>query len=681
MISWLTSQISKAKKKMFFIFFALACHQSFSQNSNQNNKEIDSLMNVLKTTLNDTNRVITLNELSRRLFQTSTLEESEKYTNEALRLAEELAFKKGMADASRNMGIISRIKGYHEDALKNLKTSLKIYEEIGYKNGISNCYASMALTYKLLGRYEEAIQYDNASLKIKEEIGDKKGMCTLNGNIGVVYRLMDNYPEALKSQFAALKIAKELGDKGSIAGCYGDIGTIYGAMKNNDEALKYFSECLKMSLEIGNKPAAVNMYNYIGLIYKDLNNYSEALTNIQTALKISEETQNKDGIATCYSSLGTLYYLQGNYSESLKYELDFLRLMEELGNKGSIAIGLSSIGKTYIFLNDYSKAKEFLLYGLSLSNEIGSKAGIERAYMGLSTLDSVLGDYCQALEDYKLYTIYKDSLLNENNSKQIAQIRAQYESEQKDKEIELLNKENDIQQLQLKKQKQTKNYFIAGLILFVILSFFIYWNYQTRQKLKLLTLRNKIASDLHDDIGSTLSSISIFSQMATEGSKEVKPMLETIGDSSRKMLDAMADIVWTIHPENDKFEKIIMRMRSFAYELLGAKQIDFRFVADSNISNIQLSMEARRNLYLIFKEATNNLVKYSEATHAMFTIKEEKDKLLMLIKDNGKGFDSNRQTQGNGIKNMKKRASEMGAMLQIDSVPGNGTAIQLELAV
>jgi len=166
-----------------------------------------------------------------------------------------------------------------------------------------------------------------------------------------------------------------------------------------------------------------------------------------------------------------------------------------------------------------------------------------------------------------------------------------------------------------------------------------------------------------------------------EESKEVKPMLQTIGESSRKMLDAMADIVWTISPENDQFEKIILRMRSFAYELLGAKKMEFRFVADKNIADIKLPMEARRNLYLIFKEATNNMVKYSGAHKAMFSLKEENDKLVMLIKDDGKGFDNNKVSEGNGLKNMKKRADEMGAILMIDSIPGNGTTIKLELAV
>jgi signal transduction histidine kinase len=135
--------------------------------------------------------------------------------------------------------------------------------------------------------------------------------------------------------------------------------------------------------------------------------------------------------------------------------------------------------------------------------------------------------------------------------------------------------------------------------------------------------------------------------------------------------------VWTINPENDNFEKIILRMRSFAYELLGAKKIEFEFEADDEAGRKKLSMDIRKNLYLIFKEATNNMVKYSDANKALFSIKAGKNELTMLIRDNGKGFDMAKETIGNGLKNMKKRAEEIGAKLLVESTQGSGTTIQL----
>src|SRR6185436_17409692 len=159
----------------------------------------------------------------------------------------------------------------------------------------------------------------------------------------------------------------------------------------------------------------------------------------------------------------------------------------------------------------------------------------------------------------------------------------------------------------------------------------------------------------------------IFSEIAKQQSNEVTPMLQQIGDSSRKMLEAMADIVWTINPENDQFEKIIDRMRLFAFELLGAKKIDFEFQADDAIAKMKLPMNVRKNVYLIFKEATNNMVKYSEADKASFSIRGTKSNLTLMIRDNGKGFDVNHASRGNGLKNMKKRAEEIGARLLLES--------------
>ena len=158
-------------------------------------------------------------------------------------------------------------------------------------------------------------------------------------------------------------------------------------------------------------------------------------------------------------------------------------------------------------------------------------------------------------------------------------------------------------------------------------------------------------------------------------------MLDTIGESSRNMLDAMADIVWTIHPDNDQFEKIILRMRNFAYQLLGAKKIDFVFTVDEGMDQLKLPMEVRKNLYLIFKEATNNMVKYAQADNAQITIKEDHKSLVMTVRDNGKGFDVHQLTEGNGLKNMKKRAEEIGGQLWIESRKNEGTMIKLKVAV
>lgn len=205
------------------------------------------------------------------------------------------------------------------------------------------------------------------------------------------------------------------------------------------------------------------------------------------------------------------------------------------------------------------------------------------------------------------------------------------------------------------------------------------YRYRMREVVHLQMIRNNIASDLHDDIGSTLNSISVLSEVAKQQAGKPLPALDEVGESSRKIVEAMSDIVWTINPENDSFEKIIVRMRSFAYQLLKGKKIEFKFQVEGDFSKLTLPMQMRKNFYLIFKEATTNITKYSQATHVNFSVTKNDAFIRLIIRDNGIGFDINKVESGNGIKNMQRRAKEINAGLIIESEEGSGTHIELNL--
>ena len=222
-------------------------------------------------------------------------------------------------------------------------------------------------------------------------------------------------------------------------------------------------------------------------------------------------------------------------------------------------------------------------------------------------------------------------------------------------------------------------WFLIVLVILVAAILYGFYRYRVQQIKRLQTVRNNIASDLHDDIGSTLNSISIYSEVAKQQAGQEIPALEMIGANSRKIIESMSDIVWTINPENDSFEKIIIRMRSFAYQLLKAKKVEYTFDVDEKLNSIALPMQVRKNFYLVFKEAITNVVKYSEASLVSILL-YEKNKIIMLrIRDNGKGIPVNAQTLGNGLMNMTRRAKEISAELNIISANGGGTEIELML--
>jgi signal transduction histidine kinase len=197
-------------------------------------------------------------------------------------------------------------------------------------------------------------------------------------------------------------------------------------------------------------------------------------------------------------------------------------------------------------------------------------------------------------------------------------------------------------------------------------------------------LRNRVARDLHDDMGSTLSTINILSAMAKTkmnvDAVKTSEYLTKISDNSQRMMEAMDDIVWSIKPSNDSLQRITARMREFATNVLEAKDMALRFEVDEKVCDIKLNMAARRDFFLIFKEAVNNVAKYSKANTVTISVACKNRRLLMKVKDDGVGFATGR-ADGNGLSNMQKRADAMNGSISIISAPGKGTEVVMSIPI
>jgi ligand-binding sensor domain-containing protein/two-component sensor histidine kinase len=200
-----------------------------------------------------------------------------------------------------------------------------------------------------------------------------------------------------------------------------------------------------------------------------------------------------------------------------------------------------------------------------------------------------------------------------------------------------------------------------------------------QQVLKLYKLRSNIAKDLHDDVGSALSSIALLSSIArdrkTNASLKPEEIISRIGDTSKQMIDLMDDIVWSVNPANDRFENMLIRMREYAVEMLEARNISFDFNVAQNVDDLKIPMQLRKDYFLIFKEALNNLTKYSRCTRATIMIKHNNQSIITIVSDNGNGFDPKSIHSGNGLRNMQERAKALKAKLEIETEQGKGTRI------
>jgi signal transduction histidine kinase len=196
-------------------------------------------------------------------------------------------------------------------------------------------------------------------------------------------------------------------------------------------------------------------------------------------------------------------------------------------------------------------------------------------------------------------------------------------------------------------------------------------------------IRNKIAQDLHDDIGSTLSSISILSDLAIREKSDGQSigMMNEIKDSSMLLMERMDDIVWSISPRNDSLENLLIRVRHFATTLFEAKGIDYTIDIQKNIGEVRMPMDYRQHIYLILKEAINNLVKYAQASQAFIEVRFDEQHLQLSVCDNGQGFEVSGQRDGNGLPGMRRRAELMNSRVEVKSAPGAGTAIRLKVDI
>ena len=609
----------------------------FNSTQAQNRHKIDSLLYVLKTAKYDTSKVNLLNNLGLELMN-SNPDTAIIFSNRALLLAKKSEWKKGIANSLANLAYYYFLKGNYTVTLDYYFKALKMDEELENKRGIAADLSTIGQVYFSQGDYLKALDYSFRSLKIAEEQGDMDGTAVELGNLGNVYDCLGDYHKALDYYLKALKIAEQLGEKIGIATHLSNIGIVYHEKGDYPQALAYYFKAFKMAEELGNIQLQANNIGNIGIVYSKLKDYPKALDCFLKDLKLRKEFADKNGEAKALGNIGSLYTLTGKF----------------------IA------------------AETYLKKAIVLGDSVGAMNDLRQFEVSLSQLYDTTGRFELALEHYKKAMALKDTMFNQEKDKEITRKEMNYEFEKKEAAIKAGHeKQMAVADVEIKKQRLLKNFFIGGLVLLLILSFFVYNNFRTASKLKLQNIRNKIASDLHDDVGSTLNSISIYSEVAKQKSPSVVDELEQIGDASRKIIEVMSDIVWTINPNNDTFENIISRMGALAYNLLKAKNIEHTFQTDECLNETKLSLESRRNFYLIFKEALNNLVKYSNATRVNIILTKENGLIKLSIRDNGIGFDVAQTSKGNGLLNMKNRADEMNAQLNIESVKGSGTSVEL----
>jgi serine phosphatase RsbU (regulator of sigma subunit)/Tfp pilus assembly protein PilF len=335
---------------------------------------------------------------------------------------------------------------------------------------------------------EQALKYANEALKIKfprENANTFNTLATINRNQG-------NFSAALDYNLRAVKIREEIKDDNGSAQSYNNIGLIYQDLNNPDRALEYYSKALTIRERNKDKKGLAIVLNNIGMSFNEKKEYDKALDFFLKAKTINEEIKNIKLLSLNFGNIGNVYRDKKEYDKALLYYQKAFKIFKELNNKGGMAQSRIDIGNVAEKNGNYSEASANYNEALSLAKELGDKQSIKNALEGLSLVYEKQKNYPKALEFFKEFSSLKDTLYNADAANSIAEMGTKYETDKKQKEIELLNKDKDLQDAQIKQQQTFRNFLFGVVTLILVLAFVLFRNNQNQRKANTLLNEQKL---------------------------------------------------------------------------------------------------------------------------------------------------------------------------------------------
>lgn len=485
--------LKKIKIKLIFfkspvLYFLLFISPVYAQTN-----KLDSLLTQLSTMQDDTAKVNTLHQIGYTYYKDlRNTDKTLEYARKELILSQRLNFKKGVGLAYLNYGIYYLEEMKFDLAIYYDNKALAIMDQLNNKLGMSSCYLNLSLVHMRKGEYKEAISYSSKAIKLKQEVNDKKGIVLAYNNISIVLINQGNYEEALRYSQITLKMCDSLNDNEGKGRAYNNIGINFLSQKKYDEALIYFLKSIPDNDKIGSAADLGIAYNNIGNVYSEKEQHDSALTYYLKSLKIREQLNDKRALSLVYANLGNTYIGLKQYKKALFYVMESCKIAVENEDKMGMQIGNQSLGKCYEEMKQYEKAEKYYKLSLAIAKESNFNEGVEDCYENFASLYRKMGQFENALEYMTLFKEQSDSLLNKENLKQLNELNTHYETERKEREIELLTKDRELNEKIIKQQKQVRWALLFGLFLLSFSVVSIYLRYRFKQKANRILEAQKI---------------------------------------------------------------------------------------------------------------------------------------------------------------------------------------------
>lgn len=625
-------------KKLIYILFIFIC------NTLSANTHIDSLINNLHV-LNGKQKIDALNEISFS-YCYNTPDKAKQYAFLALRAAEKENDKDGCEKAFIRLGIAYDVSGNYDSSVYYYQQALKKYTS---PKGIGSAYNNLGLIEWKHSNLKEAITYFYKALPYFQQLDDKIYLANLYNNIGLIFQETNDKRKALSFLFKSVTIYQSLDDLENIGATYTNISKAYSSLQKNDSSLYY----IKQSIDYNTK--ANNIYG-LSIAYINLANiltsnaykrYDEALSYYRKSLILKKEMNEEEGIVIIYSDISNIYRLKQQNDSFLFYTNKALTL---------------------------SKKNNFLGRQKNLYQSLA------QFYTTQKNADSVFAYL-------SLFNILKDSIYNQEFRNSFADAETKYQTKEKELTIEL-------QENQLSK----KNYYIIALIfslLCIALLFMLLYNrYKAKQKNKLQTEiihqqdlatkavlqaeedeRKRVAVDLHDSVGQILSAVKInLSAMETTIAPESLPKYDNIMNMVDNACKEVRVIAHNMMPNSLLKNGLVSAVKEFISQI---NSDVLKITLNTSGLNKRLENNTEMVLYRVVQESVNNVIKHAQASALEIQIIQDEEGVSLTIEDNGKGFDTTKQSEGIGLQNLRSRIAFLKGEIEIQSSPGKGALIAI----
>lgn len=588
-----------------------------------------------------------------------------------------------------------------ENSLLYAKEALREAVRIKNDSLTSISYNTIALNFEYKSSLDSALFYHKKSLAIRIKSKDQIGIADSYNNIGICFDQQGKFQEALENYFKALKIYERKKDSEKVAMTFVNIGIVYKTQKEYQKALDYYKKANVIYARNNSEFGFAATSGNIGSVLIDFKKFEESIRYSQLAKEGYEKLGYDRYVAYPISNMAIAYDSLKNYNKAEEFYLQSINLHKKFQNDyeiGNISNAYSSS------LNKQSKFKEsiriseealqFIKRAKIFPLEVNALKNLAKAYAGI-------GNFIKAYELSNQYSKGRDVLFEEEKTKAVFELETQYETEKKEREI--LIQRTEIAENKLKIER--KNLMILVVVFLLLISILLGWQFFNRQKLKTIQLqkenelkdallkietqnklqeqRLRISRDLHDNIGAQLtfiiSSIDNLKYGFQIEDENLQNRLAGISEFTKDTIYELRDTIWAMNMNQITFEDLKSRISNFIDNAkISSIGIDFQFsYSEANLNKKSFTSVEGMNIYRIIQEAINNSIKHSKANKILVTIDSDEDNLVIEVKDNGKGFDLQSQTDGNGMNNIRKRAKEIKGRIEVDSKIEEGTSLKL----